>query len=121
MPLLSLSPVPLECNVCSHWQWRLHAAGVALTQPLCLALLSVFEACGQSEQAQDVLQAASNAEIHLNTDLYNAVLRCCILEQHGGRAIQIWHDMEVGPACKPVFSTLPDHAHTVQAIYTCQL
>ena len=72
-----------------------HAAGVALTQPLCLALLSVFETCGQSEQAEDVLHAASNAGIHLNVDLYNAVLRCCKVEQHGDRALQIWHDMEV--------------------------
>lgn len=72
-----------------------HIAGIALTQPLCLALLSVFEKCGQSEQAQDVLHAASNAGIHLNTDLYNAVLRCCMLEQHGDRAVQIWHDMQV--------------------------
>ena len=71
-------------------------AGVALTQPLCLALLSVFEACGQSQQAQDVLKAAVNAAIPLNVELYNAVLRCCTLEQHGERAIEVWQEMQVG-------------------------
>ena len=80
------------------------SVGVALTQPLCLALLSVFEACGQSEQAQDVLQAATHAAIPLNTDLYNAVLRCCISEQHGERAVQIWQDMQViSLMCSPCF------------------
>ena len=70
-------------------------AGVALAQPLCLALLLVFEACGQSQQAQDVLTAASNASIPLNVELYNAVLRCCILEQHGERAVEVWEEMQV--------------------------
>ena len=62
-----------------------------------MALLSVFEACGQSQQAQDVLTAASNESIPLNVELYNAVLRCCILEQHGERAIEIWEEMQVCP------------------------
>ena len=70
-------------------------AGVALSQPLCLALLSVFEACGQSGQAQDVLTAASDAAIPLSVELYNAVLRCCILAQHGERAIEVWEEMQV--------------------------
>lgn len=70
-------------------------AGVALSQPLCLALLSVFEACGQSQQAQDVLTAASNASLPLTTDLYNAALRCCVLEQHGERAVEVWEEMQV--------------------------
>jgi len=59
-----------------------------------LALLSVFEACGQSQQAQDVLTAASNTSIPVTVDLYNAVLRCCILEQHGERAIEMWEEMQ---------------------------
>ena len=75
--------------------WLICIAGVALSQPLCLALLSVFEACGQSQQAQDVLTAASDASLPLTTDLYNAVLRCCILEQHGERAVEIWDEMQV--------------------------
>lgn len=73
---------------------ELQLAGVALSQPLCLALLSVFEACGQSQQAQDVLTAARNASLPLTTDLYNAVLRCCILEQHGERAVEVWEEMQ---------------------------
>ena len=55
----------------------------------------MFEACGQSQQAQDVLTAASNASLPLTIDLYNAALRCCILQQHGERAIEIWEEMQV--------------------------
>ncbi len=57
----------------------------------------MFEACGQSQQAQDVLTAASDASIPLNVELYNAVLRSCILEQHGERAIEVWEEMQVCP------------------------
>lgn len=60
-----------------------------------MALLSVFEACGQSQQALDVLTAASDASLPLTTELYTAVLRCCIVEQHGERAIEVWEEMQV--------------------------
>lgn len=96
-------------------------AGVALSQPLCLALLSVFEACGQSQQAQDVLTAASNASLPLTTDLYNAVLRCCVLEQHGERAVEVWEEMQV--CSRSTYATRILHLHRcivqVTQILTC--
>lgn len=92
---------------------ELQAAGVTLGQPLCLALLSVFEACGQSQQAQDVLTAASNESIPLNVELYNAVLRCCILEQHGERAIEIWEEMQA-------IGIMPNAASAEALLQSCQ-
>ena len=93
--VIRLLCLPGKCPVKCKLQNQFVGTGVALSQPLCLALLSVFEACGQSGQAQDVLTAASDAAIPLSVELYNAVLRCCILAQHGERAIEVWEEMQV--------------------------
>ena len=71
----------------------------------------MFEACGQSQQALDVLSAASNAALPLTTDLYNAVLRCCIPEQHGERAIEVWEEMQVRQLGSDMMQACSDSRH----------